>query len=476
MNHKTKIPPSIKTIYLMAVCGTGMGSLAGLLKQRGYHVCGSDSNIYPPMSTELGKQGIEIFSPYAALNIKRVNPDLVIVGNAISKTNPEADFLIHSSIPYCSMPEALNHFFLSDKEVIVITGTHGKTTTSALMAHMLCELGLDPSFMVGGVLNNFSSNFKTGTGEYFVIEGDEYDTAFFDKGPKFLHYNPRHVIMTSLEFDHADIYKDLNQITQNFIKLARIIPPQGSLHFCDESSELKKVVKEAATSNIVMYGDDSSEWRVQNYTPLATGSEFDIQVCGRQRAHITSPQTGRYNAHNVAACLSVINTLKLNVALAAASLKTFRGIKRRQEILYQDDQTIIIDDFAHHPTAVDKTITAVKEMFPTHHLVAIFEPRSNTSRRAVFQKEYTASFAKAHEVIMAPVNQPEKVADGRILDVPAMVACLKQQGITAHAVGGTQDIIDVIRAIKKRPRVLLVMSNGGFDGIHQKLIREIKQQ
>lgn len=428
------------------------------------------------MSTELESQNITVFSPYSAENIAKEKPDLVIVGNAVSKTNPEADFLIHSDIPYVSMPQALNHFFLSSKEVIVVSGTHGKTTTTSLMAFLLNELGTDPSFLVGGVTNNFARNFRIGSGKYFVIEGDEYDTAYFDKGPKFLHYNPTHVIMTSLEFDHADIYQNLEQITQSFIKLANIIPQTGSLHYSDSYKTLGNVVGHYKAGFKRSYGMNSKDWQINSFKPTPTGSEFDLFINNQKLLHIESPLSGLYNAENIAACFSVLEHLGFGLNKATATLKNFKSVRRRQEIVLHNKDYVIIDDFAHHPTAVEKTITAIKEKFPKHHLVAVFEPRSNTSRRSVFQEAYTQSFTHADEVMIAHVNQPEKVTDGNILDVKKIISALKKQGKPAHNPLSTEKIIESILTISHRPVAVLVMSNGNFDGLCQKLVSRINSR
>ncbi len=457
----------------MAICGTGMASLAGLLKQKGFHVMGSDNNVYPPMSTELERQGIPIFSPYNADNLKNAKPDLVIVGNAISKTNVEAAYLLESSIPYISMPQALNQFFLRDSDVIVISGTHGKTTTTSLMAHLLTQMGLKPSFLIGGVSRDFGSNFSIGSGKYFVIEGDEYDTAFFDKGPKFLHYNPKHVIMTSLEFDHADIYRDLAHITESFVKLAGIIPASGSLHANDGYTPLKEVVKHALC-RVRSYGSHNGDFRVVNFLPSASGSTFDLALNGKKILSLTSPLTGIYNAENVAACFSVLEHLKLDLTQAAKALTEFKGVKRRQEVLYDKNDVVLIDDFAHHPTAVSETILGIKNKYPHHHLVAVFEPRSNTSRRAVFQDAFAKSFSKADEVILANVNNPEKIIGDKILDVEKLVADITKTGREAHRAPDNAAIVKIITENKKRPLCVLVMSNGDFGGLNDHLITSFK--
>ena len=472
MNERNRFPEHMKKLYLMAICGTGMGSLAGLLKEKGFVVSGSDQAVYPPMSDELKKNGIRVHSPYAGENLQAEAPDLVIVGNALSKTNPEVTYLLEqTSTPYVSMPQALKHFFLADKDVIVISGTHGKTTTSSLMAFLLSELGLDPSFLIGGVTLNFSSNFQIGQGKYFVIEGDEYDTAFFDKGPKFLHYNPRHVVMTSLEFDHADIYRDLDHVVESFVKLSALIPQNGSLHYNDSYPALARVLPHCQASFIRSYGTESPEWKVSHFTPNADGADFSITQAGTPPLMIHSPLPGLYNALNVASCFSVLDHLGLDVAAAAKAMPKFKGVKRRQEVLFQSDSFVLIDDFAHHPTAVAETITAIREKYPKHKLIAVFEPRSNSSKRDIFQDAYANSFMAADETILANVFMPEKIKDGHILNVPSLTETLRNRGKAAYHFATTDEIVRHVSAHSDVPKVVLVMSNGSFDGLTGKAIK-----
>lgn len=467
------IPKHVKKIYLIAICGTGMGSLAGLLKSHGYEVAGSDNNIYPPMSLELAKQGIPVFAPFADQNVKNFNPDLIIVGNAVSRTNPESEYMMKTEIPYVSMPQALNHFFLADKDVIVMSGTHGKTTSTTIMAYLLNSLGLDPSYLIGGVSKNFASSFHIGSGKYFVIEGDEYDTAFFDKGPKFLHYNPKHVVMTSLEFDHADIYQNLDHLTESFAKLAKLIPEDGSLHYCDSYPRLQEVAGLCLAPKRC-YGMVSTEWEIDNYKATSKGTSFDISENGQILVHLDSPMPGKHNALNVAACFSVLKTLNLDLKLAANALSGFSGVKRRQEVLFEDENLIVIDDFAHHPTAVFETIQAIKTRYPERKITTIFEPRSNSSMRDIFQKEFTNSFLPADEIILAPVFNPQKISDGKILNVPQMVAELRAQKKEAYHYQSTDEILKHLLTHTRAPSVALIMSNGSFDNIHNKLIQAWK--
>ncbi|MFH1356061.1 MAG: Mur ligase family protein [bacterium] len=476
--RNSQIPAEAKKIYLMAICGTGMGSLAGMLKEKGFDVSGSDNNVYPPMSDELREQGIAILTPFSVENIKNIKPDLVIVGNAITKNNPEAQYILEEDIPYVTMPEALQYFFFKEKEVIAVTGTHGKTTTTAIMAHLLTEMGADPSFLVGGVAKNQKRNFRLGQGKYFIIEGDEYDTAFFEKTPKFLHYNPKHVIATSLEFDHADIYNNVEEIEEAFSQLFDKIPTNGSLHFSATYPCLEKVAKSKMGQIAYFmrrYGTDVPVWQITHFQATKIGSIFDISVNEKTIVHVESPLAGLYNAENVAACFSVLERLGFSLIEAVNALKSFEGVKRRQEILYEDEQWIVIDDFAHHPTAVKETIQAIKDKYPNYQLISVFEPRSNTTRRNLFQADYAKSFLHSDVSLIAPVDQPEKVVDGEVLDIKQIVDFLKQKEQKAFAPNSLNAIPQLILDHSKQPTVVLFMSNGGFGGIQNRFIDKIAQ-
>lgn len=454
-------------IHLIAICGTGMGSLAGLLKNKGFHITGSDANIYPPMSTQLAEADIPVYSGFKAENLNS-KPDLVIIGNAVSKDNPEVLEVLRLGIPYLSFPQALSKYFITGHQSIVIAGTHGKTTTTSLMAHALEELGQDPGYLIGGVLQGGKKNIHDGHGPYFAVEGDEYDTAFFDKGPKFLHYQPYHVIITSLEFDHADIYRDLAHITESFEKLIQNINPLGKLLVCAQYPNLAALAKKA-TVPTETYGFDSGDWQASNiaYSPQKT--TFDISYKGQKECTLESPLAGQHNVLNNLAVYALLRRLDFNSKDIKQALESFLGIKRRQEIRASNKGFIVIDDFAHHPTAIKETIAAIKDRYPEHTLWAIFEPRSNTSKRAVFQNEFANCFARADRVIIASVFMPEKVKDGKILDVPLLVESLNGQGIKAHHLPHAKAIEDYLKTQGKSPCVFLIMSNGAFDGLTQNM-------
>lgn len=463
----------MKCFHLIACCGTGMGSLAGLLREKGFEVRGSDQNIYPPMSIELEKLGIQLYRGYHADNLQW-NPDLVVVGNAVSKTNPEVEALLRLKIPYLSMPQALSRFFITGHESIVVAGTHGKTTTSALMSHLLYQLKADPSFFVGGVSLNFKKNYQLGKGKYFVIEGDEYDTAFFDKGPKFLHYQPLHTIITSIEFDHADIYRDLDHLVSSFEKLIELIPPEGFLLACLHYPHLAALLNRSRAKTETYGLEGNPDWLANAFSFQQEQSEFDVYYHGKKEIRLISPLAGKHNALNLLSCYALLRHLGYQTKEIQEALVTFKGVKRRQEIRGIVNDRIVIDDFAHHPTAVFETIDAVKKKYPNRPLWAVFEPRSNSSKRNIFQKEYAEAFSSADEVILADVFMPEKVPDGNILNVDVIVQELIHKGISARHISGVDKIVEDIQKRIPSSAVILIMSNGGFGGIHSKLLEALK--
>ena len=377
-------PKGIKNIYLIAICGTGMAALAGLLKKAGYSVTGSDTNIYPPMSILLNDAGIEIFPGYKKENIFK-DIDLVIIGNAVSKTNEEVQAVIEAGIPYTSFPAALSQFFLEGKKSLVVTGTHGKTTTTSLLSWVLESSNRKPGFMVGGWLKNFDTNYQVSQGEYFVTEGDEYDSAFFDKGPKFLHYRPDASILTSIEFDHADIFNDLEQIKQVFRDYVGLIKPNSVMLVKSDDNNIREVIK-SASCNIETYGyDEAAEWRIESYRFEKGFGHFSLSFKNRHRGDFELAMMGRHNVENAAAVAGLCFNLGLTKDEINEGFRTFKGVKRRQEIVGEKKGITVIDDFAHHPTAIDLTIDAVKKAYLGQKVWAVFEPRSATSRRKIFE-------------------------------------------------------------------------------------------
>lgn len=474
MFERFPIPKTIKHIHMIAICGTGMGSLAGLLKSKGYHVTGSDENIYPPMSTQLQESNIPIFKGFKAEHLTP-RPDCVIIGNAISKNNPEAVATLQEKIPYLSMPEALSQFFIEDRKSIVITGTHGKTTTSALISHILLYLKQDPSYLVGGVFQDGRSSFKASNGDKIVLEGDEYDTAFFDKEPKFLHYKPFYTLISSIEFDHADIYQNIDHIVSSFQKLINKINPKGFLLYCNDykSTQNLKLRNDLKTET---YGVNSkADWSLDNFYYEEQKSHFDIYYQKKKILHLESPLLGKHNALNTLAAYVLLQKNGITADEFQKALLAFSGVKRRQEVRAEINSCIVMDDFAHHPTAISETIEAVKKAYTNHKLIAIFEPRSNTSKTDRFQTEFVESFKEADEIIIADVFRPDKIKEANCLDTKKLAHDIKQTyGKEAYALSGRESILKKLTENELQNKLFLIMSNGAFDGLHEALIEKLR--
>lgn len=460
---------NIKNIYLIAICGTGMAALAGLLKEAGYRVSGSDTNIYPPMSRLLEKAGIPILPGYRSENIT-TDIDLVIVGNAVSKNNEEVQAVLETGLDYTSFPEALSRFFLEGRKSIVVTGTHGKTTTTSLLSWVLHASGRKPGFMVGGWLKNFDNNHQVPEGDYFVTEGDEYDSAFFDKEPKFLHYRPDASILTSIEFDHADIFKDLDQIKDSFRKYIGLIPSDGVILVRHADQNIQDVVA-GAVCKVETYGFlEGAHWRIEDYRFEGGFAFFSLSCQGEKKGDFQLAMIGRHNVENAAAVAALCLRLGLTAKEINEAYKTFKGIKRRQEVVGIKNGITVMDDFAHHPTAIRFTLEAVKEAYPGQRLWAIFEPRSATSKRKAFEQEFPDSFLPADQVIIADLFAPEKVKKEERLNPERVVALLREKGSKARFIAKADDIVAFMAENTESGDILLIMSCGGFDGIHRKIL------
>jgi UDP-N-acetylmuramate: L-alanyl-gamma-D-glutamyl-meso-diaminopimelate ligase len=470
-------PGKPQHIHLIACCGTGMGSLAGMLKAHGYHVTGSDQHVYPPMSTQLEAWGIPLYTGFRAEHLEP-RPDLVVVGNAVSRHNPEAMAVQAAGIPALSFPQALAHFFIQKRHAVVVTGTHGKSTTTALIAWLLCHAGYDPGVFVGAVMQNFNSTFRLGQGSHFVVEGDEYDSAYFDKAPKFLHYRPRTAVLTSLEFDHADIYRDLPHVRSAFVRFVQLLPADGCLIACADQPHVRDLLTTVPIlASVQTYGlEAGADWQVTECHPTPPGMQATVHYRGTFYGHFTSPLPGRHNVQNLLAALAVANHLGLSATHIAAGLSTFRHIKRRCEVRGEVDGVTVIDDFAHHPTAVHVTLEAVRQAYPGARLWAVFEPRTATSRRAIFQQEYAAALQLADRVILADVYHKEQLGDAACLSPAMIVQALQQQGIPAWFYPTTEAIMAHICREAHPADVILIMSNGGFDNIHQRLLTALAQR
>jgi UDP-N-acetylmuramate: L-alanyl-gamma-D-glutamyl-meso-diaminopimelate ligase len=468
------LPPAGSHIHLIAVCGVGMASLAGLLQSRGYRVTGSDQNIYPPMSNYLAEIGIEILSGFRAEHLSP-RPDLVVVGNAVSRNNPEAQAILGQDIPYISFPQALGRFLIGARTSLVITGTHGKTTTTALAAWVFNCAGLDPGFFVGGVPLNFGSGWQVGGGDHVVLEGDEYDTAFFDKGPKFLHYRPRNVILTSVEFDHADIYQDLDHVKAAFARLMDIIPGDGLLVVCGDYPVATEIAATARCQRITYGSGGDVDWTPDNPQFHEGRTFFAPCYRGKAEGRIEAAVIGRHNVMNALAVYAMGRMMGIGHEKLLDGFRTFRGVKRRQEIRGERRGVLVIDDFAHHPTAVRETVEAVKAAYCGRRVWAVFEPRSNTSKRNIFEKEFAAALALADRIVVAGVYQPEKVPESERLSVTNLVRELNHRTADdrARMIESAADIAATIAQDARPGDVVLVMSNGGFDAVQEKILQAL---
>jgi UDP-N-acetylmuramate: L-alanyl-gamma-D-glutamyl-meso-diaminopimelate ligase len=457
-------------VHLLGICGTGMASLAGMFHSRGYRVSGSDQGIYPPMSDYLQSLGIDIMVGYSPDNLAH-KPDLAIVGNVIRKTNPEAQALENSSIPFASFPCALIRYFASDKVRIVVAGTHGKTTLSSMIAWILFDCGLDPGFMIGGMPLNFNRNFRLGNGRHFVIEGDEYDTAYFDKQPKFLHYAPDIAVITSCEFDHADIYRDIDQIKAQFVKFAGLLKNDGLILAESEDANVREITRNARSA-VQTYGRSTSAgWSIAG-TVNSHGLKSVISHSG-YKATAVLPLIGAQNLDNAAAAIAAAVKVGISPERAMEALSRFRGVKRRQELLSDLSGILVYDDFAHHPTAVKLTCEGMKTRFPDRRLIAVFEPRTNTSRRAIFQNDYAGAFDAADVVVLREPSGIENLPESDRFSSSKLADDLNKMAKTAFAFNNTDAILDFLVKWVKSPDVALIMSNGNFDNLARRLIREL---
>lgn len=460
-------------VHLVAICGTGMGALAGLLKEAGHDVNGSDRAFYSPMAERLMAWGIPTQQGFDPAHLDP-DTDLVIVGNVCRKDNPEAQAALQMGLKVMSFPQALAEFFIGDKTSIVVAGTHGKTTTAALLSYVLVEAGLDPSFLVGGIPQNFGKSFHLGKGEVFVVEGDEYDAAFFDKRPKFVHYRPRIVVLTAVEFDHADIYRDMDAYRGAFTDLLSLLPRDGLLVACTDDPEVTALSR-TAPCRVVSYGlEPGAAWGAEDIETGEDTTRFSLMRDGNRVGVVTLPLAGRHNVANTLGVLAAAQAVGVDATNAAASLAGFAGIARRMQVRGVVDGVTVIDDFAHHPTKVRETVRAARARYARCHLVAVFEPRTATSRRRVFQDTYPASFAAADEVIVVPPFDAEKIPEAERFDSTALVAAVRQTGQKAALRSNADEVVADLGGRLGRDSVVLIMSNGAFDNIHEKLLSALR--
>ncbi|MBI5508131.1 MAG: UDP-N-acetylmuramate dehydrogenase [Deltaproteobacteria bacterium] len=459
-------------IYLVGICGTGVGSLAGLLQQQGHRVRGSDEHVYPPMSDKLEEWGIEALEGYDAGHLEPA-PDLVIIGNVIRATNPEAVAARERGLKTMSMPEAVGEFGIGAKHAIVIAGTHGKTTTTALLAHVLMEAGRDPSFLIGGAPVGFKESFRHGSGSLFVVEGDEYDTAYFDKGPKFLHYRPQIAVITSLEFDHADIYPTLAAVEAAFRALVGKVPADGRLVIWQGAERAWALaLAHARTSRVTIYSTRATpdaHLYMKQFTSGPEGLVFEPVLRGRSLGEMRVALWGEFSAMNVLAAIGALEDCDLSAAQIRRGMETFKGVKRRLEIRGVHRGVAVVDDFGHHPTAVRETLAASRSRWPGRRLWAVFEPRSATTRRNVFQQELVAAFDQADEIVVASHERLTEIPVADRFDPAQLVVDLVARGRRARFVPTINDIVALIGREAADGDVVIIFSNGSFGGLHGKL-------
>ncbi len=478
-----RAPGRIQSVYLMGIGGVAMGALAGALARRGLAVRGSDLPLYPPMSTFLQELNIPVARGYDPANLEPA-PDLVIVGNVIRRENPEVARLARLGIPYLSLPQALAHFFIRDRVSIVVAGTHGKTTTTGLIASGLMAAGRDPGFLVGGILAREGLNFREGRGEHFVVEGDEYDTAFFDKRPKFVHYRARIAIFTSCEFDHADIYPDFAAVRRAFAGLVRSLPPRGVLIAWTDSPQVRELAG-MAPCPVLAYGRGADcAWRLLEATPHPQGgARLRVRIPSGRELELHSPLPGRHNALNTVAACAALCAAGLEPEQAARVQAGFGGMRRRQEVRGRAGGVTVVDDFAHHPTAVRETVAALARFGLAGwspggegRLVAVFEPRTNTSRRGFFQQDYATAFTGADRVFLREPPGVEDIPPGERFSSRRLARELAARGIPATAHPDTDTLLEALVHELRAGDLCLIMSNGGFDQIHQRLLMRLAQR
>ena len=466
----------MKRVHFIGICGTAMATLAAMLRRRGLSVRGSDQDVYPPMSTFLEREGIPILQGYHPDHITG-ELDLVVVGNAISRGNAELEEVLDRKIRYCSLPEAIREHFLWGARSTVIAGTHGKTTTTALTGWLLVHGGLDPSVLVGGVAANLGeegSSYRLGHGRDFVIEGDEYDSAFFDKTAKFLKYLPDIAVIANVEFDHADIYPDLDAVRLAFRRLANLVPRKGLLLLGADSPDAAAIAS-AARSRVETFGvSEGADWYAYDVVPTPAGTRFRVQHRGAALGMFESPMVGTHNVLNALAGMAVATDVGIGPDVIREGLAAFAGVKRRLEMVGTAAGVSVFDDFAHHPTAVRETLAAMRTAHPDDRIWAVFEPRSASSCRRVFQQAFAESFAAADEVIIAGLFRSSLPEDQR-LSADQLIADLTTSGVKARFIPTVDAIVETIAAEARAGDHVVVMSNGGFGGIHARLLGALRR-
>jgi UDP-N-acetylmuramate: L-alanyl-gamma-D-glutamyl-meso-diaminopimelate ligase len=471
---------SPKHIHLSGICGTAMASLAGLLQLEGHRITGSDHAAYPPMSDLLRELGIKVMEPYAEANLEP-RPDLVVVGNALSRGNAEVERILDERIPFTSMAALLREEFLEGREPLVVAGTHGKTTTTSMLAWIFALAaeetpGFEPSFLIGGVAENFGTSFQLRPTRTFIVEGDEYDTAFFDKGPKFLHYFPDALILTHVEFDHADIYVDLAAVKTAFKRLVNLVPRRGLIVAYDGSANVTECV-ERAFCRVERYGfTEGAEWRIRNLRIEAGLMRWEVARKGTHWSEFEMHLMGEHNALNATAAAALACDRGVSRETIVAALRSFKSVKRRLEVRAEIGGVTVIEDFAHHPTAIRETLRALHAVYPNARLWAVLEPRSNTLRRKVLEADLVASLRLADRVVLAGVYQQQRIPDAERLHPEDVVQKLKELGTDAELLPDADAIVSGIAPRVTPGDVVAILSNGGFDGIYEKLPARLKER
>jgi UDP-N-acetylmuramate: L-alanyl-gamma-D-glutamyl-meso-diaminopimelate ligase len=465
------------TIYIIGICGTGVGALAGLLKKQGYQVHGSDTHIYPPMSTKLHEWGIPVLEGYDAAHLQP-HPDLVIVGNVVSANNPEAVYAKTHHLPTLSMPQAIAQFGIRDKHSIVVAGTHGKTTTTALTMHALMDAHQDPSYLVGGALVGYTDSFRDGTGPHFVIEGDEYDTAYFDKRSKFLHYKARTAIITSLEYDHADIFPSIEAVENTFAQLIAQVPTDGHLVVWHGAERALRLLRTHAvcthTTIYATHPTPEASLYARSITQSPQGLTLETVHHNQFLGTCTVPMWGMHNAANILAVIGALLPTGLSFENIAKGLASFKGVKRRMEIRGEPRGITVVDDFAHHPTAVETTLQAARVRWPQRKIWALFEPRSATTRRNVFQHAFAQAFTHADAVIVASHSRLHEIPEDQRFSPEQLAQDLRSHGTQAWAIPNIQNIATHVATHAQPGDVIMVLSNGDFGGLHTLLLSQLE--
>jgi UDP-N-acetylmuramate: L-alanyl-gamma-D-glutamyl-meso-diaminopimelate ligase len=465
----------MKHLHMIGIGGSAMSPLAGMLRERGYRVTGSDAGVYPPASTFLESLGIAYATSFDAAHLTPA-PDLIVVGNAISRGNVEVEEMLDRKLPHRSLPEILEEEFLPGKHCIVVSGTHGKTTTTAILAWIFEVAGKHPNFLVGGIAENFGKSYQLSGGADFILEGDEYDSAYWDKAAKFFHYQPDDLIITSLEFDHADIYSDFDAYQLAFRRLVNLVPRRGSVVVWgdSEAGEALHAVTAKAFCPVIRYGfEKGNHWTASNIGPKGDGMTFSLARDGQHFGDFELSATGHHNVLNAMAALIVAHGRSIPIPALQQALKTFRSVRRRMDVKGEVDRILVVDDFAHHPTAIRATIQAARLRWPNRTIWAVLEPRSNSMRRKTFQDTLPESLALADHVVLGSVHRAGQLHEEQRLDPETVAATVRTLGKNANVLPSSDAIADHLVAEAKAGDLLLIMSNGSFDGLCDKLIKKL---